>query len=651
MVRQENGDFVIAGVSYLGAWSYFELMKFDGNGFPVNSFGYSGRVQTEFNHYDRCLGFVLQSDGKLVASGYTELGGSGVVEFATARYLNDSINVLHLYGTVTDSVTHNPIPNHPVIIDNDTMNGTTYPHHKIVYTDAAGVYNDTVLLPSNLLNWRYIVRTYDGNSNQYYFASGYGSGDNLHDFSIYSCEYSSCKAGFVASQDTSNPLTFHFIDQSEGNITSWYWTFGDNSHSFDRNPVHTFLHAGEVYHVCLIVKDTINSCCDVSCMDVIPGTSVCQANFHFSPDTIVPNSIVHFFDASTGNPTSWDWNFGDPLSGIDNFSSLQNSVHLFSGPGIYTVCLTISGFNCSSSYCRNIVITDSVTYHQLYGQVFAGSFPLQEGLASLFSIDTSQSYLPYTEASMIDSNGVYFFTLVPDGNYMIFAIPASSETYLPTYYGDVIEWEEATLITLGTPVNPYNIHLIQAATMTSGAGSASGHINSGKLPGSMIEKITVTLLDANHHAISFSRVNSGGEFHFPTLDYGTYYLHPEMAGVTSDMVKIEITPSKPHAEVVMTFTGDHINGTADLKEGEEFSIYPNPVTDNLMLSIRLQVPGEIRIELCTITGQIISEIRKPAGSVRTLISVPFSEYKNGIYVLRMHTAEGITITRKVVKAM
>ena len=88
MILQENGDIVIAGTSYLFAYLYFELMKFDGNGIIVNSFGQQGMVQTEFNHYDRCNGLALQNDGKLVAAGYTDYN-YGDQMFAVARYIGD----------------------------------------------------------------------------------------------------------------------------------------------------------------------------------------------------------------------------------------------------------------------------------------------------------------------------------------------------------------------------------------------------------------------------------------------------------------------------------------------------------------------------------------------------------------------------------
>jgi PKD repeat protein len=50
-----------------------------------------------------------------------------------------------------------------------------------------------------------------------------------------------------------SPLTVTFQDRSTGNITHWYWEFGDNSNSRRRHPVHEYLNAGQ-YSVSLTVK-------------------------------------------------------------------------------------------------------------------------------------------------------------------------------------------------------------------------------------------------------------------------------------------------------------------------------------------------------------------------------------------------------------
>ena len=63
-----------------------------------------------------------------------------------------------------------------------------------------------------------------------------------------------CNAGFNVMLDTLNnvPHTYVFTDQSEGDIVSWFWDFGDGNFSFEQNPIHIYSDGGE-YDVCLTV--------------------------------------------------------------------------------------------------------------------------------------------------------------------------------------------------------------------------------------------------------------------------------------------------------------------------------------------------------------------------------------------------------------
>ena len=48
-------------------------------------------------------------------------------------------------------------------------------------------------------------------------------------------------AVFVANPTSGrSPLRVQFTDQSTGNPTSWYWSFGDGATSANQNPVHTY---------------------------------------------------------------------------------------------------------------------------------------------------------------------------------------------------------------------------------------------------------------------------------------------------------------------------------------------------------------------------------------------------------------------------
>lgn len=179
----------------------------------------------------------------------------------------------------------------------------------------------------------------------------------------------SCMAWFFAYPDSSDYMTFNFMDMSlveNGNPpANWYWDFGDGSTSEEQNPTHTFSAEG-IYAVCLTISDDNENCTSTYCEDVqvVDWDSYCQAEFYYYPafddDSLGNNEGlgIQFVDYSYGNPTSWSWDFGDG-STSDN----QSPVHVYEEEGIFNVCLTIANLedSCESTICQEVfVINDTI---------------------------------------------------------------------------------------------------------------------------------------------------------------------------------------------------------------------------------------------------------------------------------------------------
>ena len=136
------------------------------------------------------------------------------------------------------------------------------------------------------------------------------------------------------------PLTVNFTDESTGDITSWSWDFGDGSTSTEQNPTHTYNSAGS-YTVSLTVTGPGGSDTETKA-DYITVTDVPNADFVGDPTSGTAPLTVSFTDQSTGNPTSWSWDFGDGST-----STEQNPTHTYNAAGTYTVKLTASN-SCGS---------------------------------------------------------------------------------------------------------------------------------------------------------------------------------------------------------------------------------------------------------------------------------------------------------------
>ena len=86
-----------------------------------------------------------------------------------------------------------------------------------------------------------------------------------------------------------------------------------------------------------------------------PSNQAPSASFSYSPLSPSAGQSVQFTDTSQGNPTAWQWSFGDGLTSAD-----KNPAHIFATPGSMTVSLTVSNASGSDTAARSInVITGS----------------------------------------------------------------------------------------------------------------------------------------------------------------------------------------------------------------------------------------------------------------------------------------------------
>jgi uncharacterized delta-60 repeat protein len=84
---QANGQIVVAGFND-GSPQFMEIGRYNSDGSLDTTFGSGGLVSTPFASQSAATGVVIQTDGKIVAAGYTTINGK--VDFMLARLLGDS---------------------------------------------------------------------------------------------------------------------------------------------------------------------------------------------------------------------------------------------------------------------------------------------------------------------------------------------------------------------------------------------------------------------------------------------------------------------------------------------------------------------------------------------------------------------------------
>ena len=165
---------------------------------------------------------------------------------------------------------------------------------------------------------------------------------------------------FYANQTSGTaPLTVTFTDNSTNSPTSYAWDVDNNGTTdYTTNPAtHTYTAPG-TYSVKLTANNSTGSgnMTKASYITVssppVPSSPV--ADFVGTPTYGEFYVIVNFTDLSTGNPTSWAWNFGNGQT-----STLKNPTVVFNGAGEYTVTLTATNAGGSSTMQKTSYITVS----------------------------------------------------------------------------------------------------------------------------------------------------------------------------------------------------------------------------------------------------------------------------------------------------
>lgn len=155
------------------------------------------------------------------------------------------------------------------------------------------------------------------------------------------------------------PLDVQFTDKSTGNISSWEWDLNGDGviDSTSQDPQYTYEGTGN-YTVSLTVRGPNGNDTEVK-KDYIE-TIPCPYFADFTIESIPSNcqvqgngtsctgtTTVQFIDKSTGNVTSWAWDFGD-----NKTSTEQNPSHTYTTNGNYTVTLTIATPECKDTMTK-----------------------------------------------------------------------------------------------------------------------------------------------------------------------------------------------------------------------------------------------------------------------------------------------------------
>lgn len=476
---------------------------------------------------------------------------------------------------------------------------------------------------------------------------------------------------FAYETDSLEQSKVYFQDLSIGNITEWFWDFGDGHFSTLQNPEHTYTEAGE-YFICLTVmnNDSLNYCFDLHCEPVtIQNTGIeCIADFNIAIDSTSTEKYLYYFtDQSTGEIDNWFWNFGDGTS-----SCQQNPTHRFATTGQYDVCLTVSSNEmpdtCFDFICK-LIITPK--YYDLGGLAFAGEYPLNNpeptgdtAHAYLYMVRDDDKLLPVDTMQLHQQYGNYWFFDILEGDYVIeIQLTENSQRFsdfFPTYYQNQLIWTEANRIHLfDSSQYKANIYLKTTFPVSYGIGSISGNVSWGIATMAFnnrndFNNINILLYNQENQAMYFTKTDEDGNFSFQNINYGTYKIIAESAGLYTIPVIVTINETEPSIYRQLYLFKNNVLGNEEIESPERFEIkkiFPNPAKEFFIIEIETSITdADFSIEILDITGRSLSieNIHLHNGTLQK--EIPLTHIKKGIYLVKiMEMNSKSVMTRKIIK--
>jgi len=384
--------------------------------------------------------------------------------------------------------------------------------------------------------------------------------------------------------------------------------------------------------------------------DTVLNVSACDSIIVLNLTVIQPKTVSYYGYACQGG----SYNFrGQTLTTSGTYyDTLQSTLGCDSI--IFTLNLTIDTIPCNATIYVMVGHQDTACL----APVFVELYSVPNGGGQYILVDT---------ATIANHSSACIFTNVAGGDYVIKAIPDSTENFLPTYYGNTEFWNLATIINIAyDTLYPAFIQLVPMPPFSNGSSSISGYVGKGKGYKSISQKsVNDPAEDINIYlqkeestvwkTLAYTLTNTEGYFELKNVPIGKFRVMLDVAGI--EMADIQIIEIKNDGENVQLKDYEVTEDGIIIKKGVGIStitnaelritVYPNPTTGKLTIkngSSTGSLPGDGTlsvpvlsiaevVEVYDVVGQVVFTSAVSALSPETTIDI--SHLSNGMYFLKI----------------
>lgn len=470
-----------------------------------------------------------------------------------------------------------------------------------------------------------------------------------------------CAMNIYPYYEGNSGYTLTFTGSPYSNVTyAWSFPGGSPATSTAANPTVTYPTYG--HYSAYVTVTSATGCTKSGYTDVYLENPCHTYVAQYQLDSTTFRFVPMHFDSMSVGPYTYAWNFGDGTT-----SSLDSLNHTFSNYGLQHVCLVTTASGCVDTSCIDVNVAPlPPRYRYLQGSVVKGV--TGACTATVYLIRDSLGFLSLADTySIIDSFGTgsncsgNFIFWAPEGNYYLKAALGSADPdyagYLPTYFGNVLDWSSASQIALAGDLFSQNINLIAGVNpggpgfvggwVTQGAGLAIGGHDESRSTGDPIANVQVNLLTDNDVPVAATFTDANGRYSFSNLALGTYKVYAEAINKVPYPLNVTLTATNPTQDNVDVSINSNsaVTGLDDLREIRVEGLYPNPVTDKTNVAIALKQSSKIKLNLTDVNGRLLQNRTLDLQSGVNRIELDLTGEAAGIYHLSLTNDAG----KKIIK--
>lgn len=270
-----------------------------------------------------------------------------------------------------------------------------------------------------------------------------------------------------------------------------------------------------------------------------------------------------------------------------------------------------------------LLITSAVHAQSIHGKISYMDKGYMHGEVMLYGDNGSNTMMPIMLTTQPDTAGMFSFTDLENGDYMLRFIPDSSK-FMPTYNGDVHRWDQVSAITVADDSTFHEIHLLTTYTWWSGPGSCGGtgrYYTIGKTTGDPIPGVDVSLEQVpGGEARIMGTTDEDGFYKIDEMPMNTVYdVHIEVPGLPYDSTyRIELTNANPDM-LDLDFSVDttpgagkilihnYVNRTVELGNPQNWTqLFPNPAHETLQISAGFTPQSGDQIVIVDLNGKQVA---------------------------------------------